>query len=373
MERPLAYAYSANRLVGSREVAEGAIKEFAEEQAGLVGVNIDWDVDRRQVVGEGLVDDFPVSQDLDSHRFPVLSGVADLALDGSKEAGVTALALVKGLIAVRHEVDHCRETKAQLTDVSDTVVGWSLSYLATVKNPRFYHEYYTCNKREMTAEYMALREVRPRLEELFTKDETEKLIFEYVAWRTLPDKVPDGPDDHETRVVYPRYFIPPADTENEYYESMKDVEKAFEMALSVEYPGQYCTWPVLCPAPGHILRDEFVRVMEPRMRDNPWSAIFEKFQGAGSQVESYKMLASLTCYLHPKYKDCFGNLKDVDLSPKAVFGMPFPETPEKIQERLDKEEAKIRASSEADWCPLLRKLRVWIKRRIGWVILRGSD
>lgn len=55
MKRLVKYAYPANAVLTNRKAAEGEMKDFAEEQAELVGVQIEWNVDRSMAVGSGAV------------------------------------------------------------------------------------------------------------------------------------------------------------------------------------------------------------------------------------------------------------------------------------------------------------------------------
>lgn len=351
MLRQLKYP-EAGTIITNGSVGIALFKEVAMERTAGLGVSIRFRTDGRMPVGIGKSYDFASDKPSIGRKYPILIGTGGL----KRGAHVSELLLTKGVMASCHEVYHIKQFMDEQTVVSDMMVVQSLNHLSSLCNPAHYNENYAQNLREMKAENDALGETKQYLTKAFGEEEAEKLLLEYIAWRTLPDEVRDGPDDTKTHEVYPKYFIPPAGTKDGYYESYADVENAFKDAMSREYPGQYCTRATVVPAEGYKLRDEFVRVVEPLGPKGPWSGIFDKFQSAESQIDSYRMLASLTCYLHPDYKGSFGNLKDVDLSPEAVFGMPFPETREEILDRLAKEEAEVLAKADKPGHGLLGKL-----------------
>lgn len=257
--------------------------------------------------------------------------------DSPDDAVVSGSVIAKMAVAVGHEISHLQQALSARGDVSlDTFK--SLLMLGHADNMSHYCAYYKSDLLELEAERNGIITAFDVLQSTgeFTEDDCDRMLVNYVNERK--GILGYGNKKFGSIVFngasYPIYGLPfgKFDTMDEV---MAEFDYCVERCAMIEkpYPRDMLTWS----------DDEFLRTVG-RDRGKKglkgWDDVFEKFQNESDGFMQAKMMACVSCYVHPERQAMFASLRDYDLSSETVFGKPFPETSSEVRVRLGLEKAR---------------------------------
>ncbi len=189
-----------------------------------------------------------------------------------------------------------------------------MCYLADHDNSFYYkgnHNYHK-NLREIDAECAGIVDACDYLCEKFpdkTK-ECEQLLVQYVNNKV--ELVRQGKID---------YFF---DASCKEFQSLDDVTQAFDDCF-VDAMSKFRVYP--------FNRNCDDLAMSKFCQDRKWRKLHSRMLDAEIGVERDKMIGAIVLAVHPEYQDKIHDLKDIDFSPNAVFGQPFPYDEEIVRVR----------------------------------------
>lgn len=243
-----------------------------------------------------------------------------------KDRRVNDLDVMKLLITEVHELTHLRRETSLDTD--DEI---EISSLSKCMNKKLYLHNWPRMPHEIDAEYNAVMEVWSVAEELWG-DKADTLMFKYLEYRAkntdymidMPkggfktkeqvdilfndayQKAVEGPmNDGHGRAMRE---LPPG-----YLEEIDELSKMF---AEYDETGRRA-----------VIRYEYIPFRDGLLKSE-----------TGAEFD--RKVASLVAYIHPELQELYPSLDFKKLDPEIVFGMPMPESPKKIMDRIYQDERK---------------------------------
>jgi len=244
------------------------------------------------------------------------AGMRTMNKDSSKY--IEDVDFLKCICAIYHEKQHIVQDCGKFYDScpDEDIIMMSTRRLASQTNTSYYAKssrYYN-DLSEIDAEYVAIANTYDYIKEKFPKTNADYLIS-----KMINDKIKNQP----------HYFI------SGHFETCDNILDAFsEHYEEVQRtPVDYYVFP---RSPISNSDDDCMKFMKycennnlsPRFKDV--QKVVDKFNNTTEPHEKDLLVASITCYIHPEipYEKAYPCLKDIDLSPKAIFGMELPNFPD---------------------------------------------
>lgn len=257
-------------------------------------------------VGQGIAFD---SMDQKFYAKVGIKGLSDIKVGFSRY--VSDLNFTRVVVSLYHEYRHLYNASVGyqgVTDNPDDDILLSLSYLAKQGNEGYYLDGYSKCLYEIDAEYSGVDDAYDYLKSMFP-EKADKMICEYVNWRV----------DNST------YFISPEQRGNEKFRSIGEIDASFEKAFDeAKVAKKY--YRDVCKKSDEVMK----LLVRPE-----WKPFHDKLASDFETVaDKDRGVSSVVCYLHKDYKARFPTLTNVDLSGKAVFGMPFPSGEKPVRKQV---------------------------------------
>lgn len=241
-----------------------------------------------------------------------------------KDRQVNDLDIMQLLITEVHELTHLRRETSLDTD--DEI---EISSLSKCMNKKLYLHNWPRMPHEIDAEYNAVMEVWSVAEELWG-DRADTLMFKYLEHRAKNTDymigIPEG--GFQTKEQVDALF-------NDAY------QKAVEGPMNDGYGRAMRELP-----PGYLEEKDELSKMFAEYDETGRKAIIryeyipfrDGLLKSKTGAEFDRKVASLVAYVHPELQELYPSLDFKKLDPEIVFGVPMPESPKEIMDRIYQDE-----------------------------------
>lgn len=300
--------------------------DLADARFHPVGSNFSVDFDTARFLGDSKV------VDIGYPNGSVLLGVRELYRQGLVDGSVSLDTFSSAISVAFHELRHIEQMADYQVGSNTTVSGMAMSRMVADANYDFYFRGHGLFNFEIDADYNGYLSTRRYLHGLF--DDTPEVVDSF-----LVDLYNSGDLYSEVRIGT-----------NIVAKSSDDLLLAFRLAqyMCSNVRKQYAVdsdWNYVLDKSGRTDRvkelealkkssDLFARTIAGPGSGFRWSKVRDAYLDSTSAEEVDKMVASVTLYLRPYYLDKFPVLKNLDLSPEAVFGFRFHESRRAVLQRL---------------------------------------
>ena len=215
------------------------------------------------------------------------------------QAPLSDTKFLKMITTIFHELEHYHQQTQtyRKENPSNDDIYMTIREVATLKNPCYYKpsdmHNYIYDPTEIMAEYQGIMQTYNYLQNEFENipaNTKEQIMVNFV--------------NHCQKAPY--YWI----HSKEPFQSMEEIENAFETVYKKSK---------------FIKRKYFEYENMRFMKQYP--EIIQRFENANTGYQQDKIMACITCYLHPGFKDYYQSIQSIDLSPETVLDMQLPEEP----------------------------------------------
>ena len=241
-----------------------------------------------------------------------------------KEQRVTDLDIITMLVTEVHELTHLERETSLDTDeaiMTSSLSKWMNKELYLYNWPKMPHE--------IDAEYNAVMNTWSIAEELWG-DKADALMFKYLEYRAKNTDYMIGMQEYgfQTKEQVDALF-------NDAY------QKAVEGPMNDGHGRAMRELP-----PGYLdKRDELSRMFAEYDETGRKAIIRYKYipfrdglLKSKTGAEFDRKVASLVAYIHPELQELYPSLDFKKLNPEIVFGVPMPESPKEIMDRIYQDE-----------------------------------